>query len=39
MNLCMFRLLLIYHRLFKVEICAVLEMKVSNEGQCEQVLN
>lgn len=35
----MFQLLLIYHKLFTVVISAVLEMKVSNENQCEQVLN
>lgn len=35
----MFHLLLIYHKLFTVVICAVLEMEVSNESQCEQVLN
>lgn len=35
----MFQLLLIYHKLFTVVICAVLEMEVSNESQCEQVLN
>lgn len=39
MDLCMFQLLLIYHRLFKVVICVVLEMKVSNESQCEEMLN
>lgn len=26
-------------KLFTAVICAVLEMKVSNESQCEQVLN
>lgn len=35
----MFQLLLIYNKLFTVVICAVLEMEVSNESQCEQVLN
>lgn len=39
MDLCMFQLLLIYHRLFKIEIYSVMAMKVSNEGQCEQVFN